>query len=79
MQVQQAAFSIRMHALGSQQANERVHEAGCGCSSPDVCWEGVGLAVDALWGHVCHGACEGIALQSKHDVMLTCQQHFPCH
>ena len=66
-----------MHALGSQQVNERLHEAGCGRSSPDVCWEGVGLAVDALWGHVCHCACEGVALQSKHDVMPPFQHIFP--
>ncbi len=68
-----------MHALGPEQVNERQHGAGCGCSSPDVCWEGVGLAVDALWGHVCHCACEGVALQSKHHVMTACQQNFTWH
>lgn len=66
-----------MHALGPEQVIDCSHEAGCGCSSPDVCWEGVGLTVDALWGHVCHSTSEGVALQSKHGVMPTCQKTFP--
>ncbi len=68
-----------MQALGSQQVIECLHEAGCGCSSPDVCWEGVGLAVDALWGHVCHCACEGVALQRIHDIMTVCRQNLAWH
>lgn len=32
-------------------------------TSPNISWKGVGLAVDALRGHVGHGASEGIALQ----------------
>lgn len=36
----------------------------CLSCSPDVCWKGVGLAVNALWGHVGHCPCERLTLQA---------------
>lgn len=39
--------------------------------APDVCGEGVGLAVDALWRHVGHCPSEGVALHHKSLQSLT--------